>query len=245
MPFVDIHIHALFGVDDGAKTEAEMRAMVDASYADGVRILCVTPHYHPGYFRNSNANIDTAYSVLTEYVRKKYPDLELYLGNELRYSRDCVSWLRSGQCHTLNGSRYILVDFSEAAEAKTISGGLESLLNAGYCPVLAHVERYRALWGEKRLLRSFRENSVLFQVDAQSLLGSFGYRTERQSRLLLGEGVAELICSDGHDTRQRPPELSRCYHLVQKKYGADYANALFYENGKRLLHEGAVQEVFH
>ena len=79
MPFTDIHIHALFDVDDGAKTESEMLAMVDASYADGVRILCVTPHYHPGYFRNSNANIDTAYSVLTEYVHKKYPDLELYL----------------------------------------------------------------------------------------------------------------------------------------------------------------------
>lgn len=48
MFFTDIHIHALYGVDDGAKTEAEMQAIVDASYADGIRTLCVTPHFHPG-----------------------------------------------------------------------------------------------------------------------------------------------------------------------------------------------------
>ena len=27
MPFADIHIHMLYGVDDGAKTEADMWAM--------------------------------------------------------------------------------------------------------------------------------------------------------------------------------------------------------------------------
>ena len=142
----------------------------------------------------------------------------------------------------MNGTQYVLVDFSEALEAQKISSALEHLLSAGYRPVLAHVERYRALWGHKSLIHSFREKGVLLQVDAQSVLGGFGYLTQRQSRYLLENELADLICSDSHDVRQRPPELSRCFQLVRKKYGLDYANALFCDNGKRLLHEGALQE---
>ena len=219
-----------------------MQASVDASYADGIRTLCVTPHFHPGYFGDTDNYAETAYQRLEAYIQQKYPDMELYRGNELRYSRNCVSWLNSGRCHTLNGTQYVLVDFSEAAEAQRISSALEHLLSAGYRPVLAHVERYRALWGHKSLIHSFREKGVLLQVDAQSVLGGFGYLTQRQSRYLLENELADLICSDSHDVRQRPPELSRCFQLVRKKYGLDYANALFCDNGKRLLHEDALQE---
>lgn len=242
MFFTDLHIHALYGVDDGAKTEAEMRTMVDTSYADGVRMLCMTPHFHPGYFGDNREMTQTAFSALREYVRQRYSDLQLFLGNELRYSRDCISWLRSGQCHTLNGTQYVLVDFSGTEKRSRISSGLECLLNAGYRPVLAHAERYQTLWGQMELLRSFRENGVLLQVDAQSLLGGFGFRTQMQSRRLLKAGLVELICSDSHEVRQRPPELSWCFALVRKTYGIDCARAALRDNGLRLLCGEAVKE---
>lgn len=244
MEYTDLHIHALFGVDDGAKKEADMRAMVDAAYTDGVRTLCVTPHYHPGYFGENCEKIDKAYSALSKYTAQQYPDLELFLGNELRYSEDCISWLRCGKCHTLNGTQYVLVDFFERSEAKTILNGLETLLNAGYCPVLAHVERYRSLWGQVRLIRSLLDNGVVLQVDAQSILGQFGFRTQQQCKTLLRGEMVELVCSDSHDIQKRPPELSQCFQLVKKKYGNDYAKDLFCNNGKKLLHTGASQEEF-
>lgn len=50
MALADIHIHLLFGVDDGAKDEDEMHAILDAAYQAGTRVLCCTPHFHPGYF---------------------------------------------------------------------------------------------------------------------------------------------------------------------------------------------------
>ena len=50
MGLADIHIHLLFGVDDGAKDEDEMHAILDAAYQAGTRVLCCTPHFHPGYF---------------------------------------------------------------------------------------------------------------------------------------------------------------------------------------------------
>lgn len=242
MEFTDLHIHALCGVDDGARAETDMHAMVDASYADGVRMLCVTPHYHPGYFGENHEKAAVAFAALKRYAAGRYPDLELYLGNELRYSAGCVSWLSGGQCRTLNGTQYVLVDFFENAEAKTILSGLDALLNAGYSPVLAHVERYRSLWGQMRTIRSLPENGILLQMDTQSVLGGFGFRVQRQCKNLLHEGMVELICSDSHDVRKRPPELSECFWVIEKKYGQTYAQALFCGNGKRLLHAGSSQE---
>lgn len=118
------------------------------------------------------------------------------------------------------------------------------LLNAGYRPVLAHVERYRRLFGKLSCIRAMRENGVLLQIDAQSPLGGFGYRTQQQSKRLLNEGLVDFICSDAHDVKKRPPELSLCFRLVQKRYGADYAQAVFRENGFNLLRGESEMEEF-
>ncbi len=239
MEFADIHIHVLCGVDDGVKTEADMYAMVDAAYADGTRVMCATPHFHLGYFGDNVQKSVAAFDKLSAYVSQKYPKMRLYLGNELRYSRDCVSWLDSGQCRTLNGSRFLLVDFSEWEEEREIVRGLEKLLNAGYLPVLAHAERYQNFGRDKAALHDFRANGVLLQIDAQSLTGGFGLNTRHRSRRLLADRLADVISSDAHNLSERPPGMSNCFAYIAKRYGEDYARALCVENGKEIL-EGSV-----
>ena len=44
----DLHSHLLPGIDDGAKTLADAVAMLKMQQADGVRTVCVTPHFYPG-----------------------------------------------------------------------------------------------------------------------------------------------------------------------------------------------------
>lgn len=127
MGLADIHIHLLFGVDDGAKDEDEMYAILDAAYQTGTRVLCCTPHFHPGYFGDNYDKVNAAFKRLSSYVQKTYPGMALYLGNELRYEPECVTWLRQGVCRTVNGTRYVLVDFSEAAPEKVIGNGLHAL----------------------------------------------------------------------------------------------------------------------
>lgn len=81
--FADIHTHLLFGVDDGAKDEDEMLAILDAAYQSGTRLLCCTPHFHPGYWGHNRERSAAAYDRLTAAARNRYPDLRLHLGNEL------------------------------------------------------------------------------------------------------------------------------------------------------------------
>lgn len=235
MDFADLHNHMLFGVDDGAQSESEMRAIIDASYADGVRQLCFTPHYHPYYFGEHQAQIDAAFASAKAYCAERHPDLELYLGNELRYERSCLEWLEQGKCQTINGTEYLLVDFLYPEPAETILNAMLRVLNAGYTPVLAHVERYERFHRDLREVDQLKTWGVILQVDAQSPLGGLGHGSKVRARRLLEAGAVDLIASDAHDLTSRPPQLRPCYDFVSRKYGADYAKHLFRDEPLRIL----------
>ncbi len=236
MIFSDIHIHALYGVDDGAKTEEEMEAMIDAAYGEGIRILCLTPHFHPGYFGYNRERSDAAFQCLVKYAEKKYPDLHLYRGNELRYSTDCLSWLRSRLCYTLGGSRFVLIDFIENESINTIMSALRQMLNTGYVPVLAHAERYSKLHGDLREIRELRRNGVLIQIDAASPLGDFGVGARKRCKAILAAHMADIVSSDAHNMTDRPPAvMAKCYEMIVARYGIQYANEICYENAFRIL----------
>lgn len=226
----DMHCHMLFGVDDGARDEETMRAMLDMAWCDGTRAVCFTPHYHPGYYGENSAQTRTAYAAACAYAAAQYPELKLALGNELHYDDGAPDWLRSGLAKTLCGSRYVLVDFRDGEAAYTIDRAVTQILSLGYTPVLAHVERYRDLHGRLREVESMMTRGVLMQLDMQSVMGDFGVHTRRMARAMLKRGMADLIGSDGHDTDTRPPLLSACRQLIEKKYGEEYAELLFWRN---------------
>lgn len=235
MKLADIHIHALFGVDDGADTEEKMYRMVDASYKDGVRFLCVTPHFHPGYYGDNQASTKSAFSLLSQYVTAHYPDLTLALGNELHYSPNSITWLKEELCHTMNGTRYVLVDFGNNEQADVILGAMAKLLNLGYIPILAHAERYRKLERSFTDLMVLRNDGVIIQVDTQSLLGEFGRFELRRSHKMIKLGLVDIVSTDAHGLSKRPPNLSAAYQLIKTRYGAPLADNLCYHNAIQLL----------
>lgn len=237
MMLADIHNHSLWGVDDGPKNRKTTLDMIASSYRDGVRYLCLTPHCHPGYFGDNFRKTEEAFADLKQAAAQQYPDLQLILGNELRYAPNCSGWLREGYCRTIHGSDYVLVDFSEWEKQKTIETGLERLLNAGYIPVLAHAERYRNLDRKLQKIQEFRSNSVLIQVDARALFGKFGLRAKLQTDALLRKDLVDFISTDAHDLKERPPLLSDAYNYVAKKYGQTRADAVCCENARSLFFE--------
>ena len=233
--FADIHNHMLFGVDDGAKTETDMEKLIEASYADGVRHLCFTPHFHPGYFGDHLEQIEAAFTLARQYVSVHCPDLKLYLGNELRYEPSCTEHLRQGRCKTLNGTDYLLVDFLYDEPSDHIMRAVRQILNAGYIPVLAHAERYELFRRDLREVEELRSWGVLIQIDSQSILGGLGRGAKHRSRQILKTRMADLIASDSHNLKSRPPQLRQCYEFVAEHWGHSYADALFTEIPLRIL----------
>ena len=235
MEFADIHIHALSGVDDGASTDNDMYRMIDAAYRSGTREICFTPHFAPEHFGYNGDSISKSFQKASAYINKQYPDMRAYLGNELQYAREFASWIRNGECRTLNNTRYLLLDFPLNEEKETIIRGVRSVLNTGYYPILAHVERYSHLNKDLKFIYEMKRDGVLLQMDSQSLLGGFGVFVKLSSGRILKEGLIDVISSDAHGVEGRAPDMSGAYIYVLRKYGESIAELLFASNASRIL----------
>ncbi len=231
MLLADMHIHALYGVDDGARTEEEMRAIVTKSYEEGVRVMCVTPHFHPRYFGDNREGVQTAFDGLKEYARENLPKLMLFRGNELRYDKGAPAWVNQGDCHTLNGTDYLLFDFLMDDDRDFIVDGVRDIQRSGYRPVLAHAERYTAFHKDWRTLRSMKEDGVVIQMNAGSLEGDYGRAIMKQARTLMDYGIVDVVGSDTHRPDSgRYYSLARTAETIRKKYGEAAAEALCRRN---------------
>lgn len=233
--FVDIHIHILFGTDDGAQKIEQMQEMLDMAYQDGTRYICATPHYFPQIFGENQESANQAYAALEEYARK-YPDLKLYRGNELYYTQENLQAAFESKCFRMADSRYLLLEFDPEIGFFDMRAALSSVAGRGMIPLLAHAERYDCLYKDAQRLDSLRyEERVCFQVNASSLLGNWGRKCAKFAAFLIKHGYACAIASDAHGVEHRKPILSEGYAFVSRKFGEETAQKLFYQNPLRIL----------
>lgn len=235
MNYIDIHCHILSGVDDGAQSDAEMYTMLDEAYADGTRTICFTPHYNPAYFGETHARSAAAYSRALEYVREHYPDMTLYIGNELFYYDGCVNALIGGECRTMNGTRYVLVDFPFDASFGYIYSALRELISSGYLPVFAHVERYDCVKPPFRNLTELREMGVVIQINSTSLRGDWGRGIQKKTVKLLRRHIPQILASDAHGGDVRHPRLGDCAEQIKTICDETYADDLLRKNPLKII----------
>jgi protein-tyrosine phosphatase len=85
------------------------------------------------------------------------------------------------------------------------------------------------------LIRPYRDAGIPVQVTAMSLTGEFGRRARKVSERWLGEGSIDLLASDGHGPRGRPPVLADAARIVRKSAGATMEDWLTREVPRRIL----------
>lgn len=230
--FTDIHTHILAGVDDGPENNEQMYALLNALYDDGVRKICCTPHYHPGYYGRNFDEVYKCFLRLESYIYEKEMDLQIFLGNELHCSQGCLGWIEEGYCRTLNGTRYILVDFDTEEEYRTIELTVRTLLHEGYIPVLAHIERYCCFGRKSSLIEKLHSMGAIIQVNASSILKKHKQTVVKK---LLRNRVVDVIASDTHNLVTRPPLMRAAYQEISYQYGREYADKLFVMNPNKIL----------
>ena len=234
MVYTDMHTHLLCGVDDGAKDEETMRAMLDAAYADGVRRLCATPHFQPDFYGDNTRLRDEAFARLSAYAAERYPDLSLSLGNEIGYRTECLDDIRKGNSLLLGG-KYVLLDFPADVSLFIMENALSRFFSGGYRVVLAHVERYEALFGEYKLLREWQESGVYFQMTASYLAASLSGYARKHRKKLLSTSLISMVASDGHDLSFRPMQLSAAEKALCRFGGQALASQLLYHVPNKVL----------
>lgn len=229
--FVDLHCHILPGVDDGAKDMVDALALIDMARADGTAALVLTPHYRGRYRENTPGMLR---EVLTA-LQKKTPRMELYLANEAGYERELTDKLAEGRVLTINGSRYVLLELPMDIDPAQTLSAVREVADQAFIPILAHVERYDVFLRNRGLIDRVLDMGALIQINADSVLGQQGFAAKRFCHWLLKSRRAHFVASDSHDLKYRPPKLRECCEYVTKKYGEEYAAALFRENARVVL----------
>ena len=242
MEFVDIHSHVLPGVDDGAVSVDETIAMLRIAYDAGTRKIVATPHMFLDLFHNNDfVQVLDCFEQLKsdlESCQDAFPflqDMHLYPGAENFASPEFLTALEQGCVLTLNGSRYLLVEFPPVLPFSQIQIVIEKVVATGYTPVIAHPERYGAIQKDPLRVEQFEQMGCVIQVNADSLRGGSGSRAKQCSLSLLQAGWVDVIASDGHRLRWRSPNLGRVLRRLEEEYTNDDIAGWLVENPERIL----------
>lgn len=232
---VDIHCHLVPGVDDGARDVAYARRMLVMAYKNGTRAMIVTPHYHGGRYKNTREKTLEQFHKLVDVAKEATPNMRLYLGNELYCEHDIVDRLDEKKAFTLAGTDYVLVEFSVGVNFWQMKQSLQSILQGGYKPIVAHIERYSCMYEDHKRVDELVDMGIYLQANGISITGEGGWRVKRFLDGLLKRNMIHVVASDAHSLDRRNPALKKTYLHLTKKYGKDVANDLLILNPERIL----------
>lgn len=234
---IDIHAHILPGIDDGAADIGEALHMARMAADSGVTAIAATPHCNiPG----SNGNYaGREYRELFRRVAGAAEQAEIPIqilpGAEVFATWDLPELLRDGKILTLNGSRYLLVEFAFDEDPGFAGDVLDRIGAMNLVPVIAHAERYEFVREIPGILQEWREKRYPIQVNKGSFHGRFGRRARAAAEYMMKERLVSVIASDAHGSYQRTPCMKDTYQMLQENYPEKYLQVIFEENPRRIL----------
>ena len=204
--------------------------MLKMAADSGTTAIVATPHADFQYrFRE-----DITQERVTELSRNAATPA-IYAGCELHLSFENIQdALNHPAKYTICGGDYLLVEFPEA----TIHGMgrvLETFLDRGLIPIIAHPERHMLLRQIGADFRQWIQIGCLVQLTAQSLLGRFGKRSEEAGWEMIRRGTAHFVASDGHRLQDRIPRLDQAFDAVATRMGREQAELLFVTNPQAVI----------
>lgn len=233
--YADVHCHILPGVDDGARDEETSLQMIDIAYEEGARIIVLTPHYEVASNRYEPQELNKIFVKLDKKMTEKYSDLRLYLGNEVLLAEGVLDCLRDNQIHTMNQTKYVLVEFNVRIAYHELYQLVKAITQARYRPIIAHVERYSCLTKHMTRIDELTELGVYLQMNAESVIGSIFDDKIRWCRKLMKEHKIQFLGSDAHDLEERAPHMRETVEWMYKKLDSDYVEEVIWNNPKRML----------
>ena len=236
---IDIHMHLIPGVDDGAENMEMALAMMLRAKEQRISKIIATPHSE--VFRYSREGGKIIFNRLADAAAKVCPEVKLYLGCEVYCETGIMDQvleaLASGRYPTMNGTNYVLMEFSQWVYPENTVSCVETLVKAGYKPIIAHMERYKYLRDNMELVDCFRDIGAMIQLNAYSLFDEMDGAIINWARQLVQERKVDFLGTDAHRTYHRPPSAEKGLNWLYENVEQEYADAVAWGNAKQLLNE--------
>ena len=231
--YIDIHSHMLPGVDDGAESLETAMDMLRRSARAGAEAVILTPHYSGRGQEVAGQRLRDVFEAFLDEVGKQDGLPRLYLGNEILWYDGALESLKSGEALSLADSRYVLTEFYPTSSYMEMERAVRSLGMAGYIPVIAHYERYRALkedQGQERIEELMHQGALL-QMNYHSLEKGGGLIPGLDTRWCRREvlrGHVSFLGTDAHDLGRRSPSHEEAAAWLTKHMDEEELQGMLY-----------------
>lgn len=244
MGMIDIHTHMLYDIDDGARSSKMSLILMGMDYEQGVSGIFCTNHSYGIEFHYKDYH--RRFEKLSKVASDRYPGISLYKGCEILCYREempeIISNIKNDIFPTMNGTKYVLLEFNphgtEGVGEMTYC--LNYALDAGYTPIIAHVERYKAIYDDPLTdLYRLKELGCLVQINLYSVeqdQGHVGGGSRKElANLFLKNRLVDFVGTDSHRLDYKSPEAAVGAKAIREKNGDEYADAVLYQNAESLL----------
>ena len=238
---IDLHNHSLPGVDDGAKTFEEAIDNIEFLKEKKITDIILTSHYM----------CDTDYVVEVSERRKileklklhyKNDNINLYLGNEVYVcdSDILLDLIKKEEITTLNGSRYLLIEFPLHQRVHHIDQLLCELNDKGIVPIIAHPERYRMFQKDYKKILELLEYDCLLQCNLGSISGQYGSKAKKYMKWLLKHNLVSFIATDFHHIPSKDT-FNKSMKKLNRIISKEKKEELLYKNPKCVLEDTKIK----
>lgn len=232
--YVDLHCHYLPNIDDGVRTLDEGVALLGGLHDLGYETVIATPHIRTAMFDNRRPGLLRAYDELVELTRG-VPGLPS-TGLAAEHYCDDVFWqlFLAGDAMPYPGGKAALVELHYEVWPMRLEERFFEMQVRGIRPVLAHPERYAALFKTTDPLDPMLEVGTVALLDVMALVGRYGRASRRAAERMLDEGVYYAACSDAH----RPTDVELVAEAIERLRelcGDEEASELLADNPRRIL----------
>lgn len=195
---IDFHTHIIPNIDDGSRSIEETFNLINEAKQAGFDGIVLTSHYIENYYETDVPERDVWVKAISDNLRVKGIETDLYLGNEIYMSNNMMDLLIKGKASTINNSSYVLFEMPLNAEPMNLYDVIYSLQENKLIPVLAHPERYSFIQKEPELVYDLVEKGVLMQANYGSILGYYGEKAQIIVKKFLEANMIHFLGTDVH-----------------------------------------------
>jgi protein-tyrosine phosphatase len=221
---IDLHLHILPGLDDGAPSIDVSAAMLERSAQLGFRELVATPHLTEPLSDARRAHAVDALIAVRELATRL--DVDVRLGYEILLTPDLPERLAGGEQSRLSGSQAVLVELPFVAWPNHTADTVFALQAEGFRPVLAHAERYLAVQEVPSLAIALAERGIVLQLTIGSVAGLFGKAARVTAEALLRAGAIGVVATDAHSAGHRYVSVDEGLARLRKLVNEDGVSLL-------------------
>lgn len=214
---IDFHSHVLPGIDDGSRNADTSRGMLEMCREHGVELMIATPHFYAESNRVEKF-IENRQRAYDEVMALGADIPQIMMGAEVAYFAG-MSRAEKIDALTIGDTDIMLLEMPFVTWNDSVVREVRDLIEKRHFHIiLAHIERFLKIPGNKSYVERVLELPVTVQVNAEALLD---YRQRGRLLKMFKKNQAHIMGSDCHGMHHRVPNLWLGREVVAAKLGQD------------------------